>query len=446
MILEKYGPFDLLTRLTGAKGVVYIGQDSRLIQQLQSCFGETGCTIIQESVAPPKPPAQDDKPGSLTGTVFSDSISVVPYYEASLPTYSGLIRPEDLQDYWQNLKTVKELEVETITLDTYFANTDGNPPPSQTINWLFVDSLPGGRILGGGADFLSSLDGLVVRAIRREDPCDSLKDSSLNFTIKSLTEAGFTLAHVEASRQPDICYGVFVRDWKSACNAQIDALNLAAKTHLGNYEAELHKRKKDIKTLDLARKTLSAKLDDTLASIETKNYQISDLTAKLKSANEAEKALEAEVASLKADTDAKTKQALKLNEEFKALQKENENLNTISSDFESTMAKLAQAEATISQLEKHKEAKQLQEQEKLDAVEKERSSQSAQLEQAHQDVETAGQRQMLAENNLDDLRAQYKEMAKTCDDQAKRFARIQAELRAALELINTDPTAKSKLS
>lgn len=506
MILEKDGPFDLLTRLTGAKGVVYIGQDSRLIQQLQSCFGETGCTIIQESVAPPKPPAQDEKPGSLTGTVFSDSVSVVPYYEASLPTYSGLIRPEGLQDYWQNLKTVKELEVETTTLDTYFVEADSNVAQLEAANWLFVDSLPSGRILGGAKHFLSSLDGVVLRAIKQKDPVEALQDSSLDFTTKALVDAGFALAHVEISRHSDFCHGIFVRDWKIACANQINAISQAAKTKRDNYESALVKRQQDIKTLDLARNMLSDKLDDTLASMEAKNQQIYDLSAAQTKADETEsrllrdnealkanslnakRALETEATALKTDIATKEDQISGLNEQLKTtnettrtLRQENEKLKANMSNLEDAKAKLAQTETTIDQLHKQKKEESDRYQEKvgemasliselraselalktqfenrdkaceqaeteLQTLQKKIASLESQLKQACLNAETADQRKLLAENNLDDLRNKYKEMAQNCDDQAKHFALIQAELKGALELIRKEPISEPKSS
>ena len=156
-------------------------------------------------------------PGWTSSTALvSDGDSDANFYLANNPNENGLLQPENLIEFWRNLKTREFRTIKSTTLDKLIGIINN----SQLIfNYVVVDCLPALPILLGAKNSLVDWDVIIARVVLDESklPDQGARKSELDDYLKPL---GFRCILVEEENHPAIGQVVYVRDWKEFFSIQ----------------------------------------------------------------------------------------------------------------------------------------------------------------------------------------------------------------------------------
>ncbi len=147
--------------------------------------------------------------------VVAEQTGPIMWHKASNPLESGLVPPERLQHYWQNLKTVVSQSVLAISLDEALLAQSTLP------QWLWVDRLPALAILRGAPIALSHATAVIARVVISET--DAPADADLTAVQAYMQRCGFVLAGVQPERNPALGVALFFKDYAKLAlvNAQL---------------------------------------------------------------------------------------------------------------------------------------------------------------------------------------------------------------------------------
>lgn len=138
--------------------------------------------------------------------ILSSGHQKLTYHISSLPPESGLLSPDQLTPFWQNITLERTVETTAQSLDEVLSD---RPEP---LNWLFIDDLNGKAILEGGSQTVRQAHVIVIRCLlNNQDPAISPASSREDLTAFA-TQLGFRVVRVLAGRHPALGYLVLIRD------------------------------------------------------------------------------------------------------------------------------------------------------------------------------------------------------------------------------------------
>ena len=157
----------------------------------------------------------------FTPQLIAESTATVQWHQASNPVESGLVPPDQLRPYWQNLKTLATQTLSAISLDDALAAQQAQP------SWLWVDCFPALALLRGAPITLTHANVVMARVII--DASNAPADTDLPALQNYMQQRGFVLAGVQPERHPAIGTAVFFRDFAKVAAEQLTALEAAVK-------------------------------------------------------------------------------------------------------------------------------------------------------------------------------------------------------------------------
>ncbi len=317
------------------------------------------------------------------------------WHQASNAAESGLLPPEQLRHYWQNLKTIATQPVEASSLDSILTTQKIQPA------WIWVDCFPALVILRGATNALAQANVVVARVIISD--IDAPADTSLAAVQAFMQHRGFVLAGVQPERHPSIGTAVFFRDFAQLAverQAELDA-QLLKTSEIKEYQSKQA----------VAQQQQAQEASKTIAAIEAEKTQLETDKAALQTAHDA---LTAEKAQLTSERDAHA--------EARTQAIADRDLQTqLASKRQAQLAQLTQAQDAQSKLaaERHVQLEQATKtREEQTRVAAERQQQIEQLTKARDEqAKLASERQV-----------QLAQLTQARDEQAKLAQTKQAEI------------------
>ena len=258
----------------------------------------------------------------LRSNVIAETEGRVTYFVGSNPSENGLIDPSLLRMVWPSLTLSHQTQRDATTLDRAAADilnvfTDHNAEPL----WLIIDTLPGVRILSGGAKLLEASSLVCVRALAEAGFRGEPAGADLAAVDLFLEGKGFTRVVYLPGLNPKIGHALYARKQVLVVTSPAEIEALQEQTQVK--ETALHqlaeaKQTAEALTASLQlssenRQTLQVKLDATLqerdtalAASTTLNSQLQEQTqakeAALNQLDQANQSAEALKASLEQST------------------------------------------------------------------------------------------------------------------------------------------------
>ena len=208
--------FDVVAALYPPQGVLHIGAHGHDVVSPYTKLNVSKLCLVE---------ARKDKADELSASLeLRDDIQVLHaviaeaagqaiFHQASLAKESGLISPNALSQFWQNLTSMHEETVETTTIETLLSRLEEGPD-EVPFNWLIVDCLPGLPILKGAGDRLKNFDIIIVRTIGGEQSSLGLAGCAQSAVSAFLADNGFRVVGEVCELQKEIVHVTFVQDWK----------------------------------------------------------------------------------------------------------------------------------------------------------------------------------------------------------------------------------------
>lgn len=182
-----YSPWIEALKRWNAQNVTLVEADDRQFQHLQlSLAMRKGWHLHKQVIAP--------ETGSVT------------FFHASNPSESGLLEPEELRPLWPNLKTRQKSIRQAISLGELLTLNE------TELNWLLLDCLPAGALLGAAGDAVAGFDVIVTRERIAEDGSESSGKRFDENSVASLLSAhGFQMIAEQQTRHPLLVHSLYVR-------------------------------------------------------------------------------------------------------------------------------------------------------------------------------------------------------------------------------------------
>ncbi|MDH3001388.1 hypothetical protein A1D23_12775 [Chelonobacter oris] len=137
-------------------------------------------------------------------TTIAAKTGSAPFYSFNLSNYNGLLDSSKLSTFWPNIRTKSIEKKQTVSLADYFESQQISP------NWLISDHLKLQELLESNEIVLSNLDVIITRASEIRVAEQKL---SLEELIGYLKTKGFKYITKETERNPELCYGIFAKDY-----------------------------------------------------------------------------------------------------------------------------------------------------------------------------------------------------------------------------------------
>ncbi len=170
---------------------------------------------------------------SVNQVVLSPDGCKSQYYTASLPTESGLIKPENLQSIWQNIATIDECPVQTSTLDA-FVSAQG-----ICANWMFLNTVAAPEIMKGADQCLQSVDVVIAHSVLEVGENATLCQYSKDIQDARMFSYSFIAYAQLSTRHPAIARTVYVKDWKTTLQENLSILDSRSDKELAKRQAEI---------------------------------------------------------------------------------------------------------------------------------------------------------------------------------------------------------------
>ncbi len=158
-----------------------------------------------------------------SSALLTDADGDVTYHQASNPEEDGLVPPESLASVWPNLRTVAQTQRSGTRLDNLLNQVGWRTTSSANKVWGIVECLPALPILRGAGVELERWSVLWLRVWLGPNADDN-PEAALPAIEQFLTSLEFRCVHVQAGNHPAIGQALFVKDWQTALQTQIDTL------------------------------------------------------------------------------------------------------------------------------------------------------------------------------------------------------------------------------
>lgn len=215
-----------VSQIFPATGLIVVGVDSQFASDLAGFLGVDSHFFIDPAEPVRSNKVQLSSRQPVEGVVaLADRSGSEILYRANGSAFSGLARPETLQKYWQNLKTVERVASNVITLDEY-CQTRFAPVEIDKVNWLVLNIISSGVVLSGAPALLRTIDAVNLRALVDPNAPSELQGCTLEYVQAMLEPMGFKLVHQASDRHPAFVSAVFVKDWKALSTAHLNAAKL----------------------------------------------------------------------------------------------------------------------------------------------------------------------------------------------------------------------------
>lgn len=171
-----------------------------------------------------KGPAQ--RPGwILTNATVAPLPGEYTFYIASLSSESGILDPRHEADFWPNISIKATKTVSAISLSSIVETLD------RPANWYLIDCFPAVQIASSLQAYLKYADVIVVRVplsftFDLENQSGHTRDD-----VSALHEWGFRHAATVINVQPQIGYGIYIRDKDKLISALEDSLGELRKSY-----------------------------------------------------------------------------------------------------------------------------------------------------------------------------------------------------------------------
>ncbi|MHA7898272.1 MAG: hypothetical protein ACX94B_00300 [Henriciella sp.] len=258
------------------------------------------------------------------------------FYVASLNRESGFVHPESLKPLWKNIEVEERMELDSCTLTQYLEDN------GKSFNWLISDRLDVGKVLEGSKDCLPVFDLLVLRSATGL-PKDAVIDQA--DLDKLLMASGFCKIHEAADRHPKLRTAIYMNDWKTRLERQLDTVNSTLENEQNSFAKE--------------KATLNDRIESLHAFFSEENGKLSDQIQKLKETHTEESVLrterleqtQARIRELEAELSGSTKALERMTGQFE-LQNKNRviaenNLNDLVEKYERLSSQNMQLESMI---------------------------------------------------------------------------------------------------
>lgn len=174
----------------------------------------------------------ENKNWTLSKEVVTKKSGQTDFYYASNSSESGLLDPEIFKEIWPNLRLVKKVTLQTLSLDELCSQS------SQLPSWLMIDCIGALQIFSKDSN-LASFDVIVVKVIlNTEEQAYAYADYTEIGHV--LNTHGFSEKLKYVGQHPNLGHLVFVRDHKSQSIEliqQLDELNTSYKQLLEQHKA-----------------------------------------------------------------------------------------------------------------------------------------------------------------------------------------------------------------
>jgi hypothetical protein len=276
--------------------------------------------------------------------LIAESTGTAQWHQASNPAESGLVPPDLLRPYWQNLKTLATQTLPASSLDDALAAQQAQP------SWLWIDCFPALALLRGAPNALAHANVVIARVII--DATNAPADTDLPALQNYMQQHGFVLAGVQPERHPAIGTALFFRDFATIAAERLTALDAATKA----------KEEQSKQLLALTNQALEAATK--IAAAEAENAQLTVARdAEVKAKTEALAARDAEAKAKLEAIDARDAQAklaaerlAALDAATKAKEEQSKQLLALSNQAQEATKKIATLESAKAQFESEKTA------------------------------------------------------------------------------------------
>lgn len=413
---------EALTRLHPAETLLHIGEGRRNVSKfVKSISPKYILTTIGNCINKEKSGLSFQWPETYQPikAVIGSETGEANFYVASLPNESGLINPERLTQIWQNIATNEILPVMTESLFDFFNREDVSKKASS-VNWLSVDCLSSGNIIMSSLNIMEQFDVIIVRTVIAQNLADQTYDFSKTAIEDALHSKAFQFAGIYPEMNAAIGQAVLVRNYKKMFQgASLQVQKLQSKT--SSLSVQVKERDSVIANLNDVIKEKVVKETTTLEKSKSYQNQIDDMLKEnhtLKAKLQSNDVLQSNyfkiltehksvAANLRAHIDELSKTINHKSKELGDIQNERE---IVESDLNT---QLENAVKLIK--EKNEELKLLQ---------KDQEDYANTFERLEADKNRAEQKLLINMNNTQDLREQYKSVAKTLKNQTALMSNV----------------------
>ena len=151
--------------------------------------------------------------------IVAERTGPIVWYQASNSAESGLLAIDQLQRYWQNIKTVEVQPKHAFALDDVYATLATQPC------WLWVDCFPALFILQGARNALAQANVVLSRVDIAQAGAPA--ECSLAAVQAFMQTQGYVLAGVQPERHPSIGSAIFFRNFAQLVEEAQTALTAA---------------------------------------------------------------------------------------------------------------------------------------------------------------------------------------------------------------------------
>ena len=209
-----------LRRLYPMNTVVHVGDRNRFLQDVHALAAATRYIFV----APPEVEGLTDEAPQLNleryNALPAERLRDATFYVASNPAQSGIINPEILTQFWQNLDAVSTHQIATVTLDSLLSQESSE---QSVPNWLVLDTFDVCNILTGAAEVLKTIDAIVVTGFQKASENAELETSELQAIEAHLEARGYVRFAGAGLRHPAFGWALYVMDWKTKLSHGLDA-------------------------------------------------------------------------------------------------------------------------------------------------------------------------------------------------------------------------------
>jgi chemotaxis protein histidine kinase CheA len=371
------------------------------------------------------------------------------WHQASNPAESGLVPPEQLRPYWQNLKTLATQTLPATSLDDALAAHQAQP------SWLWVDCFPALALLRGAPNALVHANVVIARVII--DAANAPTDTDLPALQIHMQQFGFVLAGVQPERHPAIGTALFFRDFAQIATTQLAELNASKKAKdeqskqlLDNTE-KAHASAVKIEATEAEKTQLVAERDEQ-AKAKTEALAQRDAEAELKT--EALAARDAEAKAKQEAITARDAQAKLATERQAALEASNKvkdeqakQLFALTEQAQATASKLTATEADKAQLAAERDAQAKAKTEALSQRDAEAKAKTEAL--AARDAEAKAKQETVTARDsqaklASERQAALEAASKTKDEQSKQLVALTNQAQEAAKKLAVLESAKAQ--
>ncbi len=296
-----------LSQLIPPTGVVVVGAGSGTSRWLRSLRDQgVDDVVLIEADNKNIEHLRRSIPGGRNWTICNEVAAkesgFLKYYLTTPKSESSIINPEELRDFWPNIRTEKTQTIRAVSLNRIVKDTQ------IAANWWIIDCLPTYPIIEGSAPLLEKLDVVVARVILDGEE-KKLGDAGLQRLQTYMDGQGFRLLSIEQSRHPHLGHALFVHSNSMATRSEIQRMmNVEAgrreldnqtikdlKERLKNAELASAVNKIDFEKqaaeIDLKKTELEKQKVDLEALSEKRKFELEELAHKLTQMRDANEVL-----------------------------------------------------------------------------------------------------------------------------------------------------------